>query len=288
MGKIKFFSIWLLLIVSTLTVVFNSCNKDNDLIAVTGISLDKPTLTLSVGAEQTLKATIIPDNAKDKAITWLSSDTNVVTVSRKGLVTAITIGTSTITAQVDDQSAQCTVIVKFGVVINGVTWAPCNVDAPGIFSVRPENTGMFYQWNRKTAWSVGSITDDWDTSTPIGTRWEKENDPSPAGWRVPTSEELYSLFDAKNVTNMWVTVNGVTGRKFTDKATGNNIFLPAAGELVSFIDNGALYYAGLNGTYWSSTPNGSEHVYALAFGVNGTERYDCLRWDLLSIRCVAE
>jgi len=36
-----------------------------------------------------------------------------------------------------------------GVLINGVVWAKCNVDVPGTFTTMPENSGMFYQWNRK-------------------------------------------------------------------------------------------------------------------------------------------
>lgn len=38
--------------------------------------------------------------------------------------------------------------------INGVCWATRNVDAPGTFTQNPEDAGMLYQWNRKTAWNV--------------------------------------------------------------------------------------------------------------------------------------
>ena len=43
---------------------------------------------------------------------------------------------------------------KFLVIINGVKWATCNVDAPGTFAAAPESAGMFYQWNRKIGWSA--------------------------------------------------------------------------------------------------------------------------------------
>ena len=41
-----------------------------------------------------------------------------------------------------------------GVVINGVKWATRNLDQPGTFAAKPEDSGMFYQWNRKKAWTV--------------------------------------------------------------------------------------------------------------------------------------
>lgn len=154
------------------------------------------------------------------------------------------------------------------VLINGVKWATCNVDAPGTFAAAPESAGMFYQWNRKVAWSVtyplqnsnGGTT--WDDSTPSGTEWTKANDPSPAGYRVPTFEEIESLLNTTYVTNEWTTQNGVFGRKFTDKSNGNSIFLPAVGYLGY---GGTLGNAGSHGDYWSSTQNDTSGAYSLYF-----------------------
>ena len=140
-------------------------------------------------------------------------------------------------------------IPEGGVLINGVIWASCNVDAPGAFAATPESPGMFYQWNRKTAWSATGTITGWDSTTPSGTTWEKSNDPSPSGWRVPTTEEQRSLLDTDRVTREWI--EDKKGMKFTDNTTGASIFLPAVG-LRSLYD-GSLYDAGLYGSYWSST-----------------------------------
>ena len=88
-----------------------------------------------------------------------------------------------------------------GIVINGVKWATRNVDTPGTFATKPEAPGMYYQWNRKKAWSVTDDVTDWNTTVPEGTEWTKANDTSPAGWRVPTSDEIQSLFDTNKVSN---------------------------------------------------------------------------------------
>jgi len=124
----------------------------------------------------------------------------------------------------NDDPKQDTLTVDKGVVINGVKWATRNVAAPGFFAANPEDPGMFYQWNRKKAWPVTGAVTGWDSSYPTGTTWEQANDPSPAGWRVPTFAEIQSLLDTTYVSNGWTTENGVNGQKFIDKATGDSIF----------------------------------------------------------------
>jgi len=139
-----------------------------------------------------------------------------------------------------------------GVVINGVKWATRNVDKPGTFAANPEDTGMFYQWNRRIAWSATDPIKnsdsgiDWDTTVPEGAIWKKSNDPSPIGWRVPTASEISTLFDDTKVNNEWVTINGVKGRKFTDKTTGKYIFLPAG-----YRDGTGKLGSSIYGYYWS-------------------------------------
>ena len=100
---------------------------------------------------------------------------------------------------------------------------------------------------------------------------DKANDPSPAGWRVPTFGDINKLFDAGKVTNQWTTQNGVNGCKFTDKATNASIFFPAAGHLRS--NNGTSYDVGERGGYWSSTREFDDKSYSLDF------RRDDIAWD---------
>jgi len=178
-----------------------------------------------------------------------------------------------------------------GVVINGVRWATRNVDKPGTFAKNPEDAGMFYQWNRKVGWSGkdpmvnsnGGTT--WDWSEPTGNSWEKANDPSPTGWRVPTEEEFESLRNTTYVKHEWTTENGVEGYRYTDKATGASLFLPAAGNRT--YDNGALDDADRYGHYWSSTPYGSR-TYTLSFRDGHFIVHYGYRANGFRVRCVAE
>lgn len=68
-------------------------------IKVTSVAVSPKTLNLEVGQTRTLTATVTPDNATDKTVTWTSSDKNVATVDKdNGTVTAVGEGTATITA----------------------------------------------------------------------------------------------------------------------------------------------------------------------------------------------
>ena len=174
-----------------------------------------------------------------------------------------------------------------GVVINGVKWATRNVDKPGTFAANPEKAGMFYQWNSNKAFVTNELASR-DETIPVSDSWTKANDPSPAHWRVPTIEEIKSLLDTKKVTNEWTTHNGVNGRKFTDKVTGNSLFLPATG------------LNGNSGIYWSKTANDSYNDNAYALTTTSSTDYadiysrDLAKWSgyncdfKFSIRSVAE
>ena len=87
-------------------------------IAVTGVSLDNTTLSLETGKTGTLKATVAPDNATNKSVSWSSDNTDVATVDSSGKVTAVKAGTAKITVKTTDGSktAVCTVTVKDPVV----------------------------------------------------------------------------------------------------------------------------------------------------------------------------
>ena len=78
------------------------------------ITLNKTKLTLDDGKNYTLKATFNPTNTTTKTCTWTSSNKKVVTVSSKGVITAVGPGTATITCKTKDtgKTAKCTVTVK--------------------------------------------------------------------------------------------------------------------------------------------------------------------------------
>lgn len=79
-------------------------------IQVTSITLDKEELTVFVGNQVTLTATVKPDDATDKTVTWTSSNTSAATVDN-GVIKGVGTGRTTITATAGNQSATCSVLV---------------------------------------------------------------------------------------------------------------------------------------------------------------------------------
>ncbi len=76
----------------------SSCTITVKTVKATGITLDQSILYVDNGGQFTLKATVLPDNATNKKVTWSSTKTSVCTVTSAGVVTAVGVGTCNIKA----------------------------------------------------------------------------------------------------------------------------------------------------------------------------------------------
>ena len=81
---------------------------------VTGVTLNQTAVTLDIDQSITLTATVAPENATNKAVTWASDKTDVATVDENGKVTAVAAGTANITVTTADggKTATCAVTVN--------------------------------------------------------------------------------------------------------------------------------------------------------------------------------
>ena len=87
---------------------------ENTVVPVQSVTFEKDEMTLSVGATAPLVAKVLPENATDPSVTWTSSDKTVATVNNSGMVTALKVGTTVITATSNAdglKAATCTVTV---------------------------------------------------------------------------------------------------------------------------------------------------------------------------------
>lgn len=103
-------------------IMLTSCEDEKDKVKVTGIALSDYELSLTVAETAQLTATIEPEDADEKGVNWTTSDETVATVTG-GLVTAISVGTATITATTVDgeHKATCTVVVSSAVIPGTIT-----------------------------------------------------------------------------------------------------------------------------------------------------------------------
>ena len=293
---------------------------------VTSISLDKTSITLNEGQEQTLTATVNPSNAADKSLTWTSSDPSVATVDTEGKVTAISIGTATIMAEAMDgrgKYATCSVTVRkplgpcpSGAVDLGLSvyWGTTNIGASN-----PEDYGDYFAWGETApyyssqsplTWKNGKTGYDWasykwcngsystltkyNTKSSYGTVVDNKTvlEPEDDVASVKLGGKWRMPTDAEWVELIdkcnwtWTTQNGVNGYKVA-ATNGNSIFLPAAGcRGYTYLD-----FADFRGNYWSSSlySDGPSNAWFVRFSSTDVDdRISSSRCNGRSVRPVSE
>ena len=236
---------------------------------VTDITLNKTVVSLQMGTTAQLTATVLPASADNTKVTWESSDEAVATVSSEGLVTAVYVGTCTVTCRATDGSgvkAECQVIVEDGKVYvdlglpSGTLWAEMNVGADS-----PGGSGDFFAWGEtspngyfneayyKYYYNGGSYPQKYNGVDNL-TELEAEDDAATVNWstnwQTPSTQQLRELFDEEYVTAEWTWQDGSYGYLITSKANGNSIFLPKAGYMTWDNINHCPKNLG-DGYYWS-------------------------------------
>ena len=137
-------------------------------VGVTDVTLDRTELTLTEGETETLTATVRPDNADNRKVTWSSDKTEIATVDGDGKVTAVKAGEAVVTVTTEDggKTATCKVTVKAKAVnVTEVTLDRTELTLTEgetetlTATVRPDNAD-----NRKVTWS----SDKTDVATVDG------------------------------------------------------------------------------------------------------------------------
>jgi uncharacterized protein YjdB len=131
-------------------------------VAVTGVALDRSTVTVYTGDTETLICTVSPDNAANKKVVWSSSAMSVAPVDNKGRVTGVAAGTATVTVTSEDGefTASCTVTVQApevavtGIALSRTTATVYTGEAVELsHTVAPANAS-----NTKVVWSSADVS----------------------------------------------------------------------------------------------------------------------------------
>ena len=153
------------------------CNVTVEPVAVTEVSLNAKAVTLKVGETYQLKETILPENATDKTVTWISSNTKAATVSG-GAVTAVGTGSAVIIVKTNSgaKTASCTVTVQGSLPSEGPSVPPTGepsgspvvppTGSPIVSaSAKPTGTPSEPVSTTKVTMSMGYAGSDWGDST---------------------------------------------------------------------------------------------------------------------------
>ena len=248
-------------------------------IAVTGITLNKSKASIGVGSTETLTATVAPANALNKAVTWTSNNTSVATVV-DGVVTAVAVGSATITATTEDRgfTATCAVTVENVVTFdatsdtgtsplskNGVSFACSN----GVLNNSSEYR-LYKNSETTISTSTGKITKIEFTGVSGN---PASGFASQSGWTTDGDDGIWTG-SAASVT---FTASGAQVRATKIKVyvatTAAPTFSVAAGEYseaksveLSCATDGATIYYTTNG----DTPTSSSTAYSSAIAVTET------------------
>jgi len=243
-------------------------------IAVTGVTLNKTTATVSVGQTTTLVATASPADATDDTFTWSSSAPTVATVSAAGVVTGVAAGTATITAKANGASgiqATCEVTVTAAEVHeyvdlglpSGNLWAKMNIGATSI-----TDYGDYFAWGETTGYKDGKTNFSTDTYKYYNKTTSKDQE----GFDVTT--EGYT----KYVTSGNATQYGYDGF-YDDKTTldaeddaaavnwGDGWHMPTRADFQELKDNCTWTWTSLNGVYgYKVTGTNNKYIFLPAAG----------------------
>ncbi|MCQ2153249.1 MAG: Ig-like domain-containing protein [Bacteroidales bacterium] len=267
--------------------LFGSCDvydKDAYRTLVSSVILDNTTLEIKVGdPDVKLTATVLPENAEDKTVSWSSDKTEFAAVDQEGNVHAVSEGTATITVTTTDggKRATCTVTVKpYGpdyVEMAGLMWATTNLGATTVAGNISTCAGDYYQWGSletlytSIQWPDTTVV-TWKSGKEKGFVDEnleyKEDANLPDandvvkqkighGWRMPTSQEFEALIEACGKKSSPTALSTATPEKGVYWLDKDQTYIPA--------------YTGVAGCLFC---DGTNILFFPATGIGDTTRLD--------------
>lgn len=206
-------------------------------IPVESVTVSEESIEIKIGETFTLTATVLPENAEDKTVTWSSSDNAIATVSDDGVVTGVAVGNATIVAAAGQRTAVCSVKVS-GADSGDDPIADIKTDwtVGELFDVPQYGKGVVFQVGEDFIKVVSmveniyrqyslyglelkctdveladgkSVTDDIENAGEIGNypavQWCRDKGDL---WYLPTLVELEELYSQSSAVNATLAANG--------------------------------------------------------------------------------
>lgn len=291
-----------------------ACEKkpvEPETVSAESVILSTQTLCLGRGETFVLTATVLPEDTTEPAVLWSSDNTAIVRVDEEGTVTAVSVGSATVTATVKatpSVSASCLVEVDsvMGVDLGlSVIWASCNVGA-----TIPEDFGNYYSWGElspKTKYNWESykyvIPGDltilkYNTEPEYGTAdnltiLEAADDAAAqtlgGKWRTPTKADWDEIWGSPNCKWIWTKHNledgtSVRGCEVVNNKTGVTLFLPFAG----YAAQETIQQQNEYGYYWTADLDADYAYCAYCMDLSSDAWYTYMRYQGMPVRAVRD
>ena len=190
---------------------FSACSGDDD-VSVVSVRLNESEITLRIGETRRLTPTIIPDNATDKGVTWVSRDENIAAVTDDGLVRAEGAGSTSITVATNNNNLKATCYVTVN-----------KPDPARVTLSKPATTILAGQDERISAMVSPAAADQSVT-------WSSNN-PSVADIASDGNGLILAVSGPGTANITAITANGIASEPCVVTVTANNI--AAAGVIVA-------------------------------------------------------
>jgi YD repeat-containing protein len=210
---------------------FSFTTEAVDTIPVTGVSLNKTSTSLNVGATETLTATITPENATNKNVSWTSSNEAVATVSSDGTVTGVGVGTATITVTTTDCNFTASCEVSVNVENIPVTGVSLNKASTSINELEEDTLIATITPSDATNQDVTWSSSDTEVATVDSTGTIIGVAPGTATITVTTADGGFTANCVVTVTDTNIAVDGVSLNK-----TSDSIYIGSYDTLVASIN----------------------------------------------------
>jgi len=281
--KNKLWLIALITVIGFMSLPLTGCDDGGGTtpVPVTGVSLNKNSISLNIGDKETLTATVAPKNAANKTVVWSTSNVGVATVVN-GVVTAVSAGSATITVTTadGDKTAECSVKVGTGSVNQTLTADDFNISGLSqitgsvtAVSITPKsgksdiNITIYYEGTGATTYAksttppttAGTYTVTFDIAAGTGIN-------AATGLSVGTLTIISQIANPQTPTASDFNIGNLTQTAGSVTAV---IITPKNGKSGGAI---TIYYEGTGSTIYtkSTTPPTAAGTYAVTFDIGAS------------------